>query len=189
LTTKEPPMLRLVYLGTGGILNDPEHVARLRDERLQPSQDSTAETLVFDLDGAIHTPSGLQTLLLPLARRIRAGEYGATTLVIRTSDEGVATFISYLAQAHDLPVFLSGPTDDNDVPRPLGNLTLSDITSLETIHRLGGQVTVSQFANEAGLQPPAANNRLAGLAKRGYLFRFTRGRREGDLFVDPRHAK
>jgi len=52
------------------------------------------------------------------------------------------------------------------------------------IRSAGGEVTSSRVADLAGIEVNAAVNRLSGLAKKGYVHRVARSRREGDAFVD-----
>ena len=61
-------------------------------------------------------------------------------------------------------------------------------STLNTINVLGGQVTASSLAATEGIRPSAAANRLVKLDREGYLVRRPRGRREGDLYVEPRSA-
>ena len=53
---------------------------------------------------------------------------------------------------------------------------------------LGGQVTASRLAETEGIKPSAAINRLVNLDREGYLVRQLRGRREGDVYIEPRSA-
>ena len=46
----------------------------------------------------------------------------------------------------------------------------------------------SDLADRAGIEATAAGNRLVNLVRKGYVYRWERPRREGDLFVDPRLA-
>ena len=71
---------------------------------------------------------------------------------------------------------------------PAGALTRTEINTLNTINMMGGQVTASSLAASEGIKPSAAANRLANLDQEGYLVRQPRGRREGDLYVEPRSA-
>jgi len=52
------------------------------------------------------------------------------------------------------------------------------------IRSAGGEVTSSRVADLAGIEVNAAVNRLSALAKKGYVHRVARSRREGDAFVD-----
>ena len=146
------------------------------------------QILVLDLAGIAFTPSALQEIVLPLAQRIRGGEYGNVRLVVSTTDPGVGDFIRYMAQAHQLPLYLSESPFDLREGTPLGALTSTKKSTLNTINLLGGQVTASSLAAVEGIRPSAATNRLVNLDREGYLIRQPRGRREGDLYVEPRSA-
>lgn len=144
------------------------------------------QVLVLDLAGVAFTPSGLQELILPLAQRIRGGEHGTVRLVVSTTDSGVGDFIRYMAQAHQLSLYLSPSPFDLREGAPIGDLTSTERNTLDSIIMLGGQVTASRLAATEGLKPSAAANRLANLDREGYLVRRPRGRREGDIFIEPR---
>ena len=171
------------------LLKDRRVAALTRDRlatQLNPSDDP--QVLVLDLAGIAFTPSALQELILPLAQRIRGGEHGTVRLVISTTDPGVSDFIRYMAQAHQLPLYLSHSPFDLWEGTPVGDLTKSERGTLDTIVVLGGQVTASRLAATEGIRPSAAANRLVNLDREGYLVRQPRGRREGDLYIEPRSA-
>ena len=171
------------------LLKDREVAAYIRDNlatRLAPFDDP--QVLVLDLAGSAFTPSALQELILPLAQRIRGGEYGTVRLVISTTDPGVGDFIRYMAQAHQLPLYLSPSPFDLEEGTPVGDLTRTEKSTLDTIIVLGGQVTASRLAATEGIKPSAATNRLVNLDREGYLVRQLRGRREGDVYIEPRSA-
>ena len=146
------------------------------------------QVLVLDLAGVAFTPSTLQELILPLAQRIRGGEYGMVRLVISTPDPGVGDFVRYMAQVHHLALYLSRSPFDLQEGCPIGVLTKTEENTLNTISVLGGRVTAASLAATEGIKPSAATNRLVNLDREGYLVRQPRGRREGDLYVEPRSA-
>ena len=175
---KTPPWLR-----------DRKDAARTRDRiaaRLKLFDDP--QVLVLDLAGIAFTPAALQELILPLAQRIRGGEHGMVCLIICTTDPGVRDFISYMAQVHQLPLYLTHSPFDLREGTPVGDLTKTETSTLNAIHEMGGQVTASSLAVTEGIKPSAAANRLVNLDREGYLVRQPRGRREGDLYVEPRSA-
>ena len=171
------------------ILKDRKLAARTRDHlaALLNSCDDP-QVLVLDLAGISFTPATLQELVLPFAQRMRGGEYGMVRLVVSTTDPGVADFIRYMAQAHQLPLYLSDSPFDLRAGMPIGALTSTKRSTLNTINVLGGQVTASSLAAAEGIKPSAATNRLVNLDRDGYLIRQQRGRRDGDLYVEPRAA-
>ena len=176
------------------LLKDPEVAANIRNslvEELNLSDDPQPDDpqfLVLDLAGISYTPSALKELILPLAQRIRGGEHGTVRLVISTPNSGVADFIRYMAQVHQLPLYLSPSPFDLQECTPVGDLTNTERSTLDTIITLGGRVTASSLATKEGIKPSAATNRLVKLDREGYLVRQPRGRRKGDVYIEPRSA-
>ena len=172
------------------ILKDRENAANIREwiaARLNLSDDP--QVLVLDLGGCAFTPLALQELILPLAQRIRGGEHGTVRLIISTSDPGVGDFIRYMAQAHQLPLYVSHPPSNLNEGTPVGDLTQTERGTLDTINALGVDgVTASSLAAMESIKPSAATNRLVNLDREGYLVRQPRGRREGDLYIEPRSS-
>ena len=171
------------------LLKDRRFAAIARDRlatQLKPTDEP--QIIVLDLAGIAFTPSALQELVLPLAQRIRGGEHGTIRLVISTTDPGVSDFVRYMAHVHQLPLYLSYSPFDLQAGTPVGDLTETERSTLDTINVLGGHVTASQLAETEGIRPSAATNRLVNLDRVGYLVRHHRGRREGDLYIEPRSA-
>lgn len=186
MTNQTEPQVRVVFVGTVGVVHDRKAAATLREERFPPTAAQGPTVAVLDLSGMIPTPGVLQELLVPLAQKIRGGAYGPLVLVVCTTDQAVADVVGYLAKAHDLAMFVTSAPENLRDAHPVGDLTPADLASFETLADLGGQATASQFALRAGLEQTAAGNRLVNLAKKGYIYRTARSRREGDLFIDPR---
>ena len=172
------------------ILKDREIAASIRERiAAQIKFFDGPQFVVLDLGGSAFTPSALQELILPLAQRIRGGEHGAVHLVIRTDDPGIEDFIRYMAQARQLPLYISSsPSNFLWQGTPAGNLTSTERNTLDTIVELGGWVTASRLADAESIKPSAATNRLANLDRSGYLYRQSRGRREGDRYIEPRSS-
>ena len=171
------------------LLTDPGTAAHIRDrlaKQLNPCSEPVV--LVLDLAGMEFTPAALQELILPLAQRIRGGEHGVVRLVVSTTDPAVGDFIRYMAHVHELPLYLSYSPFELGESTPIGALTATGKDTLDTIRALGGQVTASRLAEEEGIKPSAAANRLASLDREGYLVRQQRGRRDGDLYIQPPSA-
>ena len=171
------------------LLTDRKRAALARDRLatlLTSSND--IQVLVFDLAGVAFTPATLHELLVPLAQRIRGGEHGTVRLIISATDPAVRDSIRYLAQAQHLPLYLSPSPFDLPQATPVGDLTTTEIRTLDTILLLGGQVTASRLAATEGIKPSAATNRLVRLDRDGYLLRQPRGRRDGDVYIEPRSA-
>ena len=176
-------------LKTTLLLSDRRVAALVRDLLATHLKSSgEPQVLVLDLAGIAFTPAALQELILPLAQRIRGGEHGTMRLVISTTDPGVGDFLRYMAYAHRLPLYLSHSPFDLRKGMPVGALTNTERNTLDTISVLGGQVTAAKLAATEGIGPSAATNRLVNLDRVGYLVRQKRGRREGDLYIEPRSA-
>ena len=198
---KESAKAQIVFLSSlirGSSDTEPTITLLLKDRKLAAlTRDRLAtqlnllgdlQVLVLDLAGVAFTPASLQELILPLAQRIRGGEHGTIRVVISTTDPGVGDFIRYMAQAHQLPLYLSSSPFDLREATPVGALTSTERNTLDTIIMLGGQVTASRLAATEGIKPSAAANRLANLDREGYLVRQVRGRREGDVYIEPRSS-
>ena len=171
------------------LLKDRKSAALTRDRlATQLNLLDDLQVLVLDLAGVTFTPASLQELILPLAQRIRGGEHGTVRLIISTTDPGVSDFIRYMAQAHQLPLYVSPSPFNLEEGTPVGDLTQTERNTLDTVIVLGGQVTVSRLAVTEDIKPSAAANRLVKLEREGYLVRQPRGRREGDVFIEPRSA-
>ena len=169
------------------LLKDQDVAAGIRDYiGAQLHSSDSPQILVLDLGGSAYTPLALQELILPLAQRIRGGEYGIMRLVISTSDPGVGDYIRYMAQAHKLPLYLSPSHTNLREGHPVGGLTETERGTLDTIIAFGGRVTASSLAAIDSIRPSAATNRLVNLDREGYLLRQRRGRREGDFYFEPR---
>ena len=91
-------------------------------------------------------------------------------------------------QAHQLPLYLSPSPSNLWEGNPVGVLTETEKGTLDTIIALGGRVTASSLAAMENIRPSAATNRLVKLDREGYLLRQPRGRREGDIYIEPRSA-
>ena len=168
------------------LFRDKQSAAELRNllgESL--AQYAGPSIFVLDLDGVTWTPSVLQEFILPLAQRIRGGEFGNARLTVASSDQGVRDSVSYMAQAHQLPLYVTGLLHYFEGIVPAGSVTQVGRETLDAILRLGGQVSASTFAQQEGIGASAAQNRLVNLQREGYLVRHQRSRREGDMYVEP----
>ncbi|MGY4898652.1 hypothetical protein ACWEEK_24095 [Micromonospora aurantiaca (nom. illeg.)] len=177
---------KIYYLGTAGHLLDPRITAEVRERLIAAFGGSGENIAVLDLGGAVFSPGSLQELLLPLARRVRAGEAGALNLVVIAEDRGVADFVRMLAAVHGLSLYVTDSPERVVEAEPVGRLTPTDKETIDALAALGGRATVSTFAHQMQMQITAAGNRLTNLSHRGYLHREQRSRREGDQFIDPR---
>jgi hypothetical protein len=181
------PTPRFVRFATGD-LSDARVAAKARDRELPETIFANPQTVVLDLSGHLLSPSALLELVLPIGRRIKGGIFGEARFVVVTSDPATQELVGLLAKAHEIPLFLATSSDWVDVGRAVaaGDITSSERETLEHIRRAGGQVTSAMVASIVDIEPSAATNRLVNLERKGYVYRFHRDRRTGDLFVDPR---
>ena len=183
------PSPRLTFLGSAGVLSDPEHASRLRDRAMLPPTTMKAPvTAILDLGGAQPTAAALRELIIPLGQRLLGGVYGNVKIVVAAPDDAVAEMIRLLAREYRLPLYLarSSRPEDVAVAEPVGDLTQAELQTLDDLKALGGESTIAALAGAVGLAPTAINNRLTSLDRKGYVHRLPRGRRYGDIFVDPR---
>jgi hypothetical protein len=143
---------------------------------------------VVELRGKLFSPASLRELVVRLGQQVRAGTYGDMKVVLVASDPATREIVGLLAQAHSLPVYLASSFDPVMVEEaaPVGDLTAAEVETLDQLRSLGGIATVARVAELMDLEPSAATNRLVNVERKGYLHRIKRGRRQGDLFVDPR---
>jgi DNA-binding MarR family transcriptional regulator len=181
---------RLVYIGTGGVVYDRGHAAEIAQRRFPNAPADEPTVTIIDLSGALPTPAALKELVVPLGQQIRGGQLGQMRLVVSTPDDAMADFIGYLAHDYKLSLFVAPSAERLSEARAVGDLTLTQGRTLDQVLLMGGTsgITAADFARRISLEPAAANNRLATLARDGYLFRISRSRSDGDLFLDPRSA-
>lgn len=160
--------------------------AEFTETHFPPTVSSQPRVRFLNLEGAFPEIGALEQMILPIAQGIRAGAYGNLALGVITSDEHVIDVITALAEKHQVPLFISNSVDHAfDDPQPVGTLTQADEDTFQWLCRLGGAVTSAEIARARGIEPAAATNRLTNVVKKGYVFRVSRSRREGDLFVAP----
>jgi hypothetical protein len=143
---------------------------------------------VLDLSGKQFTPASLRALIGALGQGLRGGVYGDLKLVLVVTDDAVREFIALMAREYGWPIYVATSTDPRDVEEaePVGGLTEAELETLREVQALGGWATVANLAALLDLEASAANNRLVNIERKGYLYRFKRPRRAGDLFIDPR---
>lgn len=171
---------------TASALADRGAAADYREANFPPTVAETERTVVINMEGQYVEPGILQELFLPVGQGIRAGTYQNFAIGLISSDPSSIGFASHLAKENQIPLFLAGSVSDfSEHLRPIGDVTQSEIETFELVQRMGGNVTGAALAAATDLEPAAANNRLSNLAKKGYLFRISRSRREGDVYVTP----
>lgn len=175
--------VRVITLGTADqVWNDRSGASFLRDQFFPPTAVDRPTVVVLDIT-SVPTMGTLKEFLVPLAQRIKGGLYGQLFLLVRSHDDDVAEFVRFLSREYDLPIFLASPSAPEAPPG--GELTSTEVATIETLRSLGGASTPPQLAQAIGIEPTAAGNRLVNLERKGYLYRVTRSRRRGDLFIDP----
>jgi predicted transcriptional regulator len=180
---------RRVYSPDTGSLLTPEGVADFIAELVPQTKAGAPEVAILDLRGQPPLTVGvLQELLLPLGQRLRGGAYGDLKVIIVASEAATRNYVELVAEAHHFPIFVADSVEEDEVEdaEPVGDLTEADLDTMNVLHEIGGSTTVSQFADWVGLEPSAANNRLTNVDRKGYVLRIRRGRKKGDLYIDPR---
>jgi hypothetical protein len=178
------PRLVVQQVATGGLVSLPSVPSWVRNSVVhaggQPS------VLVLELGDARFEAEVLLNMLAPLAGEIRAGRFGDVVLVVATRQESVARIAHMVAATEDLPMYVTSDVDHVPWAEPVGRLTPTERNSLFALDALGGRVTASRFATANSMELTAAGNRLSNLAKRGYVFRVPRSRRDGDEYMSLR---
>ncbi|WNV75161.1 hypothetical protein [Geodermatophilus sp. DSM 44513] len=174
----------VVYtVATGGLIDLPSVPSSVRHVAANQLGSRQPTVLVLELGSARFEVQTLLEMLTPLAREIRAGRFGDVVLVVATTQESVARIVRMVSETEALPMYVTPSAAQVKHAHPAGRLTPTEKASLEALDFLGGHVTVNRFAAETSLELTAAGNRLSNLARRGYVLRLPRSRREGDLFV------
>jgi hypothetical protein len=171
-----------------GTYADRMAAARWREEVFPATSWASPGMRILNLEGVGGLEIGvISEYVLPVVEGMAAGAYGRNfAFGVVTSDEPVAQWVAAVAAAHRAPVFLSASsTRALRAIRPAGALTATEAATLDAVIALAGAVTAAQLATEKRLEPAAAHNRLTALVDKGFLFRYARNRRDGDLFVDP----
>ena len=164
---------------------DRNQVAQYREQEFHPTAMDCERIFCINLEGGFFSPASLNEMIVPLGKDIRSGVYGSAVLMIVSSEDSTVEFLEALAQKHGLPIFVSSsPTAPLSDARPVGSLTSTEMETFRLIRSSGGEVTSSRVASLAGIEVNAAVNRLSNLARKGYVQRVARSRREGDAFVD-----
>ena len=174
--------------GTAGPLVDRGLMSIWRERWLSPSGVNEPTVLAVNLEGRFPSPAVLLELVVPLGLAARGRTLGQLAFVLCTEDEGSREVLRALAKAYDLALFIAPSVERLSEAEPLGSLTPTEHETLDVLRRLGGRVTVANFAQAIGLEPPAATNRLVNVFQKGFVHRVERPRREGLLFLDPRVA-
>jgi DNA-binding transcriptional ArsR family regulator len=188
------PQPEVRFVGTGGVVADPDRARELRERQLMPPTGRVwPRRLVLDLSGgADFTPAALEELIVPLGERFLSGAAGDVAgIVFATPDPALRRAIVALANRHGFPFFVARSFRPEDVrdALPAAELSPADTETLEELTRQGGHATAVDLANQLSLEPTAVTNRLTNLTRRGLVYRVERNRRQGAEYVDPRHLE
>jgi hypothetical protein len=130
----------------------------------------------------------VETLLEALRRaaaEVERHRDRTVVLVVATQQPAVAQLAQAVAEALRMPLYLTNSVNAVGLAQPARPLTTTERETLQLISQLGGSVTVNQLATRGSLEITAAGNRLARLARNGYVNRVSRSRREGDEYFSP----
>jgi hypothetical protein len=184
------PRLELRSPATGGVVDDPSLMQTFLKERLFGQSEVHAPTvLLVNLEGRFLTVSALYELIVPVGQEIRSGRYGNVSVVFASPDPATRDSIRALAQAYQLPLYVTASADRIWEAEPVGPLTAGEQETMALMRRLGGRVTVAQVAAETGLDAPAAANRLNAVVGKNFAYRIDRPKSSGHLYVAPWVAK
>lgn len=182
-----PKPTKRVFFVSAATATDRTIATEFRTRNFPPGPVAPMTATVIAIDGTpTANPGPLRELVLPIAQAIRGGVYGQTVLFVSSSMDGVGDYLQDLAVANDVGLFWTEDSDNLESARPIGDLTPTERSTLELLKDGGGRATASDIAERAGIESTAAGNRLVNLVRKGYVYRWERTRREGDLFVDPR---
>jgi len=182
------PQPKTLYMGTGGLIQGADEMSAIVDAWLPATAGAVPVTMIVDLGGVVLAPAALRELVVRVGQYAKGGRFGDAKVVIATSEHVTGELVGLIAEQYQLPLYLASSPAPSDVAQatPAGDLTETEMSTLSDMQRLGTAVTVSRLAAQIGLEQTAVSNRLASLSGKGYLYRFSRSRREGDLFLDPR---
>lgn len=177
------PRLVVQTVSTGGLVSIPSVPQWARHRAVGELTAGGLGVLVLDLGVAKYETGVLLEMITAVGREVRSGRFGNAIMVIATTQPSVAKLADMVAYAEDLPMFIVDTPTELHEARPAGRLTSTERESLDLVDQLGGRVTANRFAAETSLEVTAAGNRLTNLARRGYVMRVPRSRRQGDEFI------
>lgn len=179
------PRLEVRAPATGGVVEDPQLVDRFREQLFAETGVRTPTVLLVNLEGRFLTVSVLYQLVVQMAEAARRPDLAALTVVFATPDAATRDSIRALAETYNVPLFVAPGVNRLDEAEAVGPLTQGEQETLSLMRRLGGRVTVAQFANATGLDSPAAANRLNSVWTKHYAFRVDRPKSAGHLYIAP----
>jgi predicted transcriptional regulator len=170
---------------TGGLIDDPRVIDSFRTSALGESEAHAPSVLAINLEGRFFTTPVLYNLVVPLGQAVQNRTHGDVKLIFATPDQSVRETIRALAEAYALPLYLADSISRLAEAEAVGPLTAGEHDTIDLMRRLGGRVTVAQFAEEANLEQPAAANRLNSVVAHNFVHRVDRPRSEGHLYMAP----
>jgi hypothetical protein len=184
------PRLEVRSPATGGVIDDPTIMqAFLRDHLFGRSEVRAPTVLLVNLEGRFLTVAALHELVVPVGQLLRSGRHGSVSVVFASPDAGTRDSIRALAESYQLPLYVAPSVDRISEAEPVGPLTAGEHETIALMRRLGGRVTVAQVASAAGLDSPAAANRLNSVVGKSFAHRVNRPKSAGHLYVAPWIAK
>ena len=125
---------------------------------------------IIDFKAARPTPSVLRQVVVNLAEDLGAGRYGDCSLIYCSQDEDTRSVIEDIAESQNVVLFLCSSPKDLRHAEPVGDITITDLDTLNLVLQAGGTVSASRLAAEVGIERNAAGNRLVSLQKRATFF-------------------
>lgn len=181
--------VKFIPAGTGSSVWDDPNPTRVI-ERFMPADRSQGPNVGIVHLGRLRPTAGvLRDVVVTVGEDVKAGRYGACSLVISSEDAATRSVIGDIAAQQGVAVFVSSSSFTLHDAEPAGGLTAKDRETLDHVLKAGGTVTATEFARRMGIEQTAAGNRLVSLHKKGYLQRLTRPHPTGDLFIDPRSIR
>jgi len=181
--------VKFVPVGTGSAVWDHPHAGQVIQRFMPPERGHGPMIGILHLGAVRPTPNVLRDVVVTVGEDVKAGRYGAFTLIVSSEDDATRCVIRDVATAQDVAMFVSSSSVCLDGAEPVGGLTAKDRETLDAVLIAGGTVTAAEFAERQGIEQTTAGNRLVALHKKGYLQRIQRPHPVGDLFADPRSIR
>ena len=186
MTNTDRYVVRYVRVATGPVVWDDPHADQVVRRFMSLEREHPPMLVVIDLDATYPTARVLQRLVVNLGEDVMAGRYGSCSLVFCSQDEDTRNVIYDIAESQSVAIFLCSTYEDVRYADPVGDLTPSDLETLDFVFNEGGTVNAQDLANRDGIEQTTAGNRLVSLQKKGYVLRVQQPHPVGDLFIDPR---
>jgi len=186
MTNTDRYVVRYVRVATGPVVWDDPHADQVVRRFMSLEREHPPMLVVIDLDATYPTARVLQRLVVNLGEDVMAGRYGSCSLVFCSQDEDTRNVIYDIAESQSVAIFLCSTYEDVRYADPVGDLTPSDLETLDFVFNEGGTVNAQDLANRDGIEQTTAGNRLISLQKKGYVLRIEQPHPAGDFFIDPR---